>query len=284
MNSSDSDSPESTIDSVRELLLGDTIKQSRRELDAIERKTYARLADLRLEMGDRVDRVVRALSTVNQSLHKEPDDRDQAIRDSSEEISTRTEDRLSALEAKIYTAMAELESKASAARAADNGNLIARLEDVAAQTQASVIALTEKFEQQLQAFGSRITSEVTEINEKILLARIENGEHLEAAESRLADDLGELRSDFDKSSVQMRQEITRRAGETQAIIAHSEVNTKATLDNELRNFEERKVSRSDFSSLLQELATRLDEPAMVGLGGDAGAKEADQTSGQAVDK
>jgi hypothetical protein len=284
MNSSDSDSPESTIDSVRELLLGDTIKQSRRELDAIERKTYARLADLRLEMGDRVDRVVRALSTVNQSLHKEADDRDQAIRDSSEEISTRTEDRLSALEAKIYTAMAELESKASAARAADNGNLIARLEDVAAQTQASVIALTEKFEQQLQAFGSRITSEVTEINEKILLARIENGEHLDAAESRLADDLGELRCDFAKSSVQMRQEITRRAGETQAIIAHSEVNTKATLDNELRNFEERKVSRSDFSSLLQELATRLDEPAMVGLGGDAGAKEADQTSGHAVDK
>ena len=117
---SDSQAPAPTIDSVRELLLGDTIKQNRRELSSIERKTHDQVGELRVELGDRIDRVVRALSTVNQAVHKEFGAREEAVRESSEKISSHVEDRVSFLEAKIYTVVADMERKVSATHAAGN--------------------------------------------------------------------------------------------------------------------------------------------------------------------
>ena len=269
---SDTNPPSPTIDSVRELLLGDTIKQSRRELDSIERKTHNQLGELRVELGDRIDRVVRALSTVNQSVHKEFGAREQAIRESSEEISTRMEDRLSFLEAKIYTVVADMERKVSATHTADNDKLIEQLAEANARTEANIVALTEKFEQQLNAFGSRITTEIAAVNEKVTAARAETGNELESAgskmgeqlgeaENRLKAELGELRDELCNSSVKLQQEMARRASEQQTTIARSEANTQATLRNHLQNLEGRKVSRNDFSTLLHELAARLDEPS-----------------------
>lgn len=267
---SDINPPAPTIDSVRELLLGDTMKQSRRELDSIERQTHKQMGELRVELGDRVDRVVRALSTVNQAVHKELGDREQAVRESSEEIAIKMEDRLSFLEAKIYTVVAEMERKVNATHATDNDKLIERLAEANVRTEANIVALTKKFEQQLLALGSRITTEIAEVNEQVTAVRAETGNELEsagskmgeqlgAAEKRLRGELTELRDELGNSSAQLHAEMLRRAKDQQAIIARSEADSQAALHTHLQNLEGRKVSRNDFSSLLHELATRLDE-------------------------
>lgn len=258
-----------TIDSVRDLLLGDTISESRRELTNIERKTHDQMGELRVELGDRIDRIVRALSTVNQAVHKELGAREQAVRESSEAISTQLEDRVSFLEAKIYTVVADMERKVNASHTADNDKLVEQLKAANARTEAGITELTEKFEQQISQFGERIADDIAKINDKVAVIQGRTADELEAAgsklgeqlglaESRFKSELGTLRKELDKSTAQMRKEVQDQASEQRASISRSEASTRATLRDHLDQLEGRKVSRNDFSTLLHELASRMD--------------------------
>jgi len=257
-----------TIDSVRDLLLGDTINESRRELSKIERQTHDQMGELRVELGDRIDRVVRALSTVNQAVHKELGAREQAIRESSDAMSTQLEDRVSFLEAKIYNVVADMERKVNDSHKVDNDKLIEQIEKANARAEAGITALTKKFEQQISQFSDRIAKEIVDMNAKVAAVKSQTADDLEAAGSKLGEQLGnsesrfkgelnKLRSDLDKSAQQMRKEVQQQAETQKAHISRSEAATRATLQDHLEKLEGRKVSRSDFSTLLHELAAKM---------------------------
>lgn len=259
-----------TIDSVRDLLLGDTIKQGRREMETIERKTHDQLAELRVELGDRVDRVVRALSTVNQAVHKEFGAREQAVRESADKLSTQMEDRMSALEAKIFTHVADMERKLSATHTAANDKLVSQLADTNKRFDTKVAKLGLEVETQLQSFGTRITTELAEVDKSVAEARAETdkevlslsgevGNKIGAVETQLTAELSKLRGDIGKSASDLRGELYVQVGEQKALLNRTHAESQSKLQDHLQGIEGRKVSRTDFSTLLHELAARLDD-------------------------
>ena len=280
-----------TIDSVRDLLLGDTINENRRELSKIERQTHDQMGELRVELGDRIDRIVRALSTVNQAIHKELGAREQAVRESSDAMSKQLEDRVRFLESKIYTVVADTESKVNASHSADNDKLIEKIEKANAATEAGIAELTKKFEQQMSQISDRVAKDILEVNTKFAAGKGQTandleaagttlGEQLGAAESRFKGEMSNLRKELDKSAEQMRKEVQQQADAQKASITRSEIATQAKLQDHFDKLEGRKVSRTDFSTLLHELAARMDE-AEDAKAGKGAAKDA---SGAAKDK
>ena len=184
---SDTEPKGPTIDNVRELLLGDTIKKSQQELQSIERNTSGQLELLREEMGGRIDRVVRALSSVNQAVHKELAAREEAVRQSEETLVARAEaleakmeDRLSFLEAKIYTVVADTERKVAASQAEDKDSLVEQLAERERAVDEKVAELTEAVEGKMEAFGKRITTEISQVSDTVSAARTKAGEDADA--------------------------------------------------------------------------------------------------------
>ena len=265
-----------TIDNVRELLLGDTLKKSQQELQSIERNTSGQLELLREEMGGRIDRVVRALSSVNQAVHKEMSVREDALRQSeealvarAEALETKMEDRLSFLEAKIYTVVADTERKMAASQAADKDSLVSQLAERELAVDQKIAELTEAVEGKMEAFGQRITSEIGEVSDAVNAARAKAGEEAEALgsqvgqrlgalETQLAAQLQDLRGELGKSTAHLRSELATQAGQQQALLAQVQVDTQSELNAHVEQLEGGKMSRTDFSGLLKELAARLD--------------------------
>jgi len=266
--SSDLEPP--TIDNVRELLLGDTIKQSRQDMATIERKTHDQLGDLRVELGDRIDRVVRALSTVNQAVHKELNARDKAVEASAAEVTAKMEERISFLEAKIYTVVGDMERKLSAIQVADNDKLVDKLAEANDATEARLVELTRKVETQLDSFGVRISRDIAAVNSDIKAAQTETGDKLTTLDGQLVEklteieagmqnELGVMRRDVSNSAAEMRTELSAQASAQQGLLARSEADLQAKLHDHLNGLDGKKVSRADFSTLLHELAARIDE-------------------------
>ena len=273
---SDSEPKGPTIDNVRELLLGDSLKKNQKEMELIERNTVDQLGLLRDEMGSRIDRVVRALAAVNQAVQKEFTAREEAIRETSAELSTRSEelntkveDRLSFLEAKIYTVVADVERKVSEAQTVDKDNLIEKLTESNRLAEERIAELTRKVDEQLQGFSLRLVSEIKEVSDSVARAQAQAGEEAEAlgsqvgqrlgaVESQLASELQELRAEVNKSAGQLRSELSTQAGAQQAALVQTQVETQRALQKHVEQLEGKKVSRTDFSVALQELASRLD--------------------------
>ena len=273
---SDSEPQGPTIDNVRELLLGDSLKKSQKEMELIERNTVDQLGLLRDEMGSRIDRVVRALATVNQAVQKEFTAREESIRETSaelsaksEELNTKVEDRLSFLEAKIYTVVADMERKVSEAQTADKDNLVEKLAESNRLAEEQIAELTRKVDEQLQGFSLRLASEIKEVSDSVAQAQSQAGKEAEAlgsqvgqrlgaVESQLASELGELRAEVNKSAEKLRSELNTHAGAQQAALVQTQVETQRALQKHVERLEGKKVSRADFSVALQELASRLD--------------------------
>ena len=265
-----------TIDNVRDLLLGDSLKRTQHDLEAIEQKASEQLGNLRDELGGRVDRVVRALATVNQAIQKELSERERVVTEASmsltaqsDALATKMEDRLSFLEAKIYTVVADMERKVVASQTADKDKLIEQLADNDRKTEAKVSELAEKVEQQMAQFGARITAEIGQVTRSVEDAQAkavqdaealggQMGKQLGAVESKLTSELGDLRGEIGKSSADLRLELTAHASQQKALLAETQESTRTTLAEHVEQLEGRKVSRSDFSVLLQEMAQRLD--------------------------
>jgi|GEM_PF-3363872 len=264
-----------TIDNVRELLLGDSLKQAQQDLQIMDRKATDQLGTLREELGGRLDRVVRALSTVNQAIQKELTDRELAVEESeraltaqSEALATKMEDRFSFLEAKIYTVVADMERKVVAAQTADKDRLVEQLAESDVQTESKVAELAAKVERQMDEFGSRITTEISLVSktlEEVQAKAVQDaedlggqmGKQLGAVESKLKIELTDLKNEIGKSSADLRLELTSHAGQQKALLAESQQATQTKLAEHVEQLEGRKVSRSDFSVLLSEMADRL---------------------------
>ncbi len=264
-----------TIDNVRDLLLGDSLKQAQQDLQIMDRKATTQLGNLREELGGRLDRVVRALSTVNQAIQKELTDRELAVQEAekaltaqSEALATKMEDRFSFLEAKIYTVVADMERKVVASQSADKDKLVEQLAESDVQTETRVAELAAKVERQMDDFGARITTEITQVSKSLEEAQAKSvkdaealggqmGKQLGAVESKLKTELGDLKNEIGKSSADLHLELTAHAGQQKALLAESQEATQAKLDAHVEQLEGRKVSRSDFSVMLTEMADRL---------------------------
>ena len=279
-----------TIDNVRELLLGDSLKQAQQDLLILDRKASDQLGTLREELGGRVDRVVRALSTVNQAIQKELTDRELAVQEAekaltaqSEALATKMEDRFSFLEAKIYTVVADMERKVVASQTADKDKLVEQLAESDVQTESKVAELTAKVERQMDEFGARITTEISQVSKSLEEAQAkavqdaealggQMGKQLGAVESKLKTEMGDLKNEIGKSSADLRLELTAHAGEQKALLAETEKATQTKLAEHVEQLEGRKVSRSDFSVMLSEMADRLaaDEASKQGAKAEKG--------------
>jgi len=291
-----------TIDNVRDLLLGDSLKRTQSELHTIEQKTFSELGSLRDELGGRVDRVVRALSTVNQAIQKELSERERAIEEASkalsaesEALATKMEDRFSFLEAKIYTVVADMERKVVASQSADKDKLVEQLAESDVQTETKVSELATKVERQMDEFSQRITEEISQVSKTLEDAKAKSvqdaealggqmGKQLGAIESKLQTELGELKSEIGKSSADLRLELTAHAGQQKALLAETHEATQHKLAEHVERLEGRKVSRSDFSVLLQEMSERLAAAEDAKHDKDASKVEKDASNSKSGDK
>ena len=251
-----------TLESVRELLLGDTLQQTKYDMLSMETKTIDQIGALRAELGDRIDRVVRALSTVNQAVHNELQAREKSIEDATNQLDTKLEDRVSFLEAKIYTVVAEMERKVTDSLAVETGKLAEKLTRVSRKVDENIVQATEGMNSDLVAFGSKITGEIGSLNTQLTDSSSELNDKVETQlstlETTLTHELAILRDRMHASTEEMRADLRKQVDEQRLNIARSEADVKSNLKDHMQQLEGRKLNRADLGVLLHDLAARME--------------------------
>jgi len=268
---------DSELNRLRSLLLGDSHKDQRDQLNTVYQRTQAGMNDLRQDIDARLDDLTKYVGQLEESILNSIDVRaDESgqhewarVAESTEARFQEHNERLAAFDAKLTNTLTNLRAEFEADRESDRAYLKKELAEASARTDALLDGVSSRLETSIAGIENRLSKQLQNQSAGLVSESETTVSNLRNQLGNLIDDrvrvfndqqtsgLGELRDILLANTQELNAELKLQTEQQRDTLHSHREEIEKQLSKAVNELDQTKVSHEDLSQLLGRLADRL---------------------------